>query len=41
MPEAAAVFIGGVGPFTLIVIRPVNDALLHGRHAGSEMLLTR
>jgi hypothetical protein len=34
---AAAVLIGSVVPFTLIVIKPVNDALLQNRHAGSEV----
>ena len=40
---AAAVLIGSVVPFTLIVIKPVNDALLKNRDAASEVaaLLTR
>ena len=40
---AAAVVIGSVAPFTLIVIKPVNDALLQKRVAASEVavLLTR
>lgn len=40
---AAAVVIGSVIPFTLIVIKPVNDALLRNRDAASEVatLLTR
>ena len=40
---AAAVLIGSVVPFTLIVIKPVNDALLQNRDAASEVgvLLTR
>ena len=32
---AAGVLIGSVVPFTLIVIKPVNDALLHNRDAAS------
>ena len=40
---AAAVLIGSVVPFTLIVIKPVNDALLQNRDAASEVaaLFTR
>jgi Anthrone oxygenase len=40
---AAAILIGSVVPFTLIVIKPVNDALLQTRDAASEVgaLLTR
>jgi hypothetical protein len=40
---SAAILIGSVVPFTLMVIKPVNDALLHHRIAGSEVaaLLTR
>jgi Domain of unknown function (DUF1772) len=40
---AVAVLIGSVVPFTLIVIKPVNDALLQNRVAASEVaaLLTR
>ena len=40
---AAAVLIGSVVPFTLIVIKPVNDALLQNHDAASEVaaLLTR
>ena len=39
----AGVLIGGVVPFTLIVIKPVNDALLQNRNAAPEVgaLLTR
>ena len=39
----AAILIGSVVPFTLIVIKPVNDALLQNRVAVSEgaALLTR
>jgi hypothetical protein len=40
---AAAILIGSVVPFTLIVIKPINDALLQNRDAASEVgaLLTR
>ena len=40
---AVAVVIGSVIPFTLMVIKPVNDALLQNRNAASEIaaLLTR
>jgi len=40
---AAAILIGSVVPFTLIVIKPVNDALLRGRDDASKAgaLLTR
>ena len=40
---AVAVVIGSVIPFTLIVIKPVNDALLQNRNAAMEVaaLLTR
>ncbi len=40
---AAAVLIGSVVPFTLVVIRPVNDALLQGGPVMLELgvLLTR
>ena len=40
---AAAVVIGSVAPFTLIVIKLVNDALLRNRDAASQVdaLLTR
>jgi Domain of unknown function (DUF1772) len=40
---AASILIGSVVPFTLIVIKPVNDALLQNRDAASEVgaLLTR
>lgn len=40
---AAAVLIGSVVPFTLIVIKRINDALLQNRDAASEVgvLLTR
>ena len=40
---AVAVVIGSVIPFTLIVIKPVNDALLQNRNAALEVatLLTR
>ena len=34
---AVAVLIGSVVPFTLIVIKPVNDALLQHRDAASEV----
>jgi Domain of unknown function (DUF1772) len=39
----AAMLMGSVVPFTLIVIKPVNDALLRNRDAPSEVgaLLTR
>ena len=33
---AVAILIGSVVPFTLIVIKPVNDALLQNRDAGLE-----
>ena len=33
---AAAILIGGVVPFTLILIKPVNDVLLQDRDAVSE-----
>ena len=40
---AAAVLLGGLIPFTVIVIKPVNDALLQNRAAPLEVgaLLTR
>ena len=40
---AAGVLIGSVVPFTLIVIKPINDALLQNRDAASDVaaLLTR
>jgi hypothetical protein len=40
---AAAVLIGSVIPFTLVMIKPVNDALLQNRDAALEVgaLLTR
>jgi hypothetical protein len=34
---AAAVFIGSVVPFTLFVIKPVNDALLQDKVVASEV----
>jgi hypothetical protein len=34
---AAAVLIGSVVPFTLIVVKSVNDVLLQGGAAGSEL----
>ena len=34
---AVAVVIGSVIPFTLIVIKPINDALLRNRDAASEI----
>jgi anthrone oxygenase-like protein len=34
---AAAVLIGSVVPFTLIVVKPVNDVLLGGGAVGSEL----
>jgi len=34
---AVAVAIGSVIPFTLIVIKPVNDALLQNRNAALEV----
>jgi hypothetical protein len=34
---SAAVLIGSVVPFTLIVIKPVNDALLQNRDAAWEV----
>ena len=38
---AAAVLIGSVVPFTLIVIKPVNDALLQNRASEVAALFTR